>query len=1091
MIGRKDDEFMIKANMYKIYSIPNGDLEKKEFTEEELLEREITLSENNLIRKYLIFKDIKRGNMHLDNIIKVALPDDKENNKALEMLNNGITFMGKKFIPLVSSPSMMKKEGEDDYYEEDFKCEYLFIAEEDKKFIEIFEDITSLSKLTVKRANKEKIAINKDVVARLSLNTSSSYEIKYSPNIVILPSTTYTYVSNYCYFKDQDYSKLEYIGEHEKEFEFQDGCGLMSFKMAEIIQKNIGVNYHIDWAGIRLDKGLAVKGLLVKVDFNSYFKEMYKEDIQNVFEKREDGFYTLDLWENMVNISNADIIINTNMAKWARWWDSEEELYKELKKEKYDKYRYVLTNLYVTKFNKKQPKEYSRTNYQLISNLALTPKELEELSQETFDMYKKVLSMDINYVNLLLGDIVSEESLELNALDKTHYLLQSTEDALTIPPIRKTIINMINKKIRELAEGKFYVKGNYKVASTCPITFMDWIMTRKFSNNGLKENEFYIPKETGKRVMSRNPLNSFSEIHKFTIAKNKLLEKYCGDLTSEIIFFNQKDNRAMLNSGEDFDTDTNFVIENEIIYNSVVLAEDGYNFLNTEDNKKAIEMPYTKENEYYCVLKASGNAIGSIANIGMRICTIATEIGYYFPKNDDSYGYKELREMFFISKREWFEENITEIKEFQGIGGRIDDIKDMLKNFKYTLNQEEVYDLEWELDNLNREYSKKSWEVDRIKKKYFKQALEEKINKNELIPIETLEEHKIKDILIKQFYKYKKQSYLALQLQMIAIDMPKTLKEVDKGLIKVLMKEINEKENPIFRKYTTKYDDRKDKNGREKRYSNTHSVLNLHAKKIAKTLMQEWYKKNEDIKKYAKSDRVGCVHTILNNAKVTEYTTEVTNLVKAIFNSWSNNAERIRSTWKDNISKRNEELKKNNLQTSQSIIVLTEKYEIDTMATALLHMSRSKNSAIRTKFIIDCCFNVVQSLLDTYFNDIYAYKEDLDGEYNWMFKNYKKIKTVRKEQDMQAIENKQNEITIGEIILIKFRPIDMGSKFIVSKNEDKFYINDEMIYNNKVKGMKKCTYDLLVDLLSDKTELEVSLKDIEIKTTYISASIIC
>lgn len=160
------------------------------------------------------------------------------------------------------------------------------------------------------------------------------------------------------------------------------------------------------------------------------------------------------------------------------------------------------------------------------------------------------------------------------------------------------------------------------------------------------------------------------------------------------------------------------------------------------------------------------------------------------------------------------------------------------------------------------------------------------------------------------------------------------------------------------------------------------------------------------------------------------------------------------------------------------------------MATALLYMSKSTNSAIRTKFMIDCCFNIVQALLDMYYNDIYGYKEDSDGEYRWMFKNYKKIKTVRREIDLQAIENKQNELRLGEIILIKFRPIELN-KTIIYKKENEFYINEEKIFNNKVKGCKKVTYDLLNDFLKDKTELEVSLKDIETKSTYISAYISC
>lgn len=863
----------------------------------------------------------------------------------------------------------------------------------------------------------------------------------------------------------------------------------MSINLADKIKEQLNADYPIDWVGVRLDMGLAVKGLLVKVDFNKYFEEKYVQDTP-CFQKRKDGFYTLDCWNNWVNISKADMIINTSMAKWAKWWNNQDEIKNELKNKKYNAYKYVLTNLYITKFNKKHPKEYSRTNYQLISNLALTPKELELLSNETYDMYQKVLSLNVNYVNLLLGDIVQEESEELNALDKAHYLLQSSEETLTIPAVTKIIINMVNKKIRELAEGKFYIKGNYKVASTCPITFMDWIMTRKFSNNGLKENEFYIPKEKGNRVMSRNPLNSFSEIHKFTIASNALLEEYCGDLTSEIIFFNQKDNRAELNSGEDFDTDCNLVIDSEIIYNAVVSAENGYNFLNTQNNKDAVKMQYTKENEYYCVLKAAGNQIGSISNIGMKICTLATEIGYYNSTQDISFGYEELKQGYFKTNEKWLKENIKEIKEYEGIGKTIDSLEEQIHEFKYMMTEEEVFNIEEQLETLVDRYSVLNYDIEKQKKEYFKKALEEKLNKGDLIPLETLGEEKIRRILIKQFYKYKTQSYLALQLQMVAIDVPKTLKEVDKNLIKSLKKGISEKKNPNFRKYTTKYKDRRDKYGREKYFSNTHSVLNLHAKRIAKTLMQDWYNINEDIKNYSKSDRVSAIYNILSMAKETEKTEETKNLVKAVFNRWSSEAERIRSDWKDNKLKKNEELKKNNLHTSYSIITLTEKYGIDTMSTALLYMSKSTNSAIRTKFMIDCCFNIIQDLLDTYYNDTYAYKEYSQGEYHWMFKNYKKIESIRRHIDIQATENINSAARLGEIILIKFRPINVEEDFVINKAENKFYINNEMIFNNKVAGGKgKKTYDLLGELLKDKDKLDAKLKDMKIKETYISAYI--
>lgn len=1075
---------MKKQTMYKIYKIANGDLTKEDFTEQELTERTISLAENNLIRKYLIYKGLDRKEQLLHNIIKVALPYDKkdtEMEKPLEVLNKGITFMKKEFVPLVSSPSMMKKEGKDDYYAENYKCEYLFIAKEDSEFISIFEDITSLGKLTEKRSIKEEMSINKDVIARLSLQTSSTYEIEYKPNVVILPTTTYTYISDYCYFKDKDYSKLVYEKDKEETHEFQDGCGLMSYRMAGIIKRSLDIDYTVDFAIIRQDI-TATKGLVVKVDFNKYFEDTYEKDIPNIFEKREDGFYTLDYFDKMVNISKADLIITTNMAKWAKWWDSQEQIAEELKKEKYDEYRDILTNLYVSKINKKQPKEYSRTNYQVISNLNLTPLELETLSQETYDMYEKVIDEDINTIRLMLGDISNDDKEELEAMDKLHYLLQSTEEAIKIPCVQKMIIGMVKKKIAELQEGKFFVKGNYKYASTCPITFMDWIMTRKFSDNGLGVNEFYIPQETGKRVMARSPLNSFSEIHKFIIAKNDLLDKYVGKLTSELIFFNQKDNRLALNSGEDTDGDSNLVMQSDIIYNSVIDPEDGYNFLNLQDKKDdAVKLPYTKENEYYSVVMAAGNQIGSISNLGIKICTQATELGYKYSKTGNVFSYKYLRETYDEAKKQFYSDNIWEIKALENVEIQLSDKYRIITEFKYMLNQEDLDDIEFDIRNLEIEEYQYECAIRKKKYEYFTATMEEKVLKGEFIPVENLEEQEIKNVITKQFYENKRLSYWALELQMISIDSPKTLKKVDSDTKKLLKESLVEEFNPNFLKYTTKYEDR------SRAYSRTHSVLNLHSNRIVNTLFEKYYKEKE---KLSKGDRVTVLHNILANIVPTKDTEIILEIIKNIFEKWRSSAEEIRIKFKDNIPKMSDELKKNNLDASKSIIELTDKYGISTTASALLLASKSSKSDTRSKFIIDCCFNIVQAILDTYYTDITSYIEDPNGIYHYKFKNYSKIKAQRKKQDMQLLENLQNEIRLAETILIKFRPVDLD-KAVITRFNGEFFINNEKIFNNKVTGAKRNTYDLLEDYMKDNDKLEVNLKNIEIKPTYISAYIVC
>ena len=158
----------------------------KRFVIKDLAKKEnIVLDESILLRLYCTFKGIElKEEQELENIIKIMLPEDEA--EALEILLNGLKVEDKLFLPLVTSPSLQKK----DDSEENAKCEYLFILEEDKEFVELYEKLISLGKLD--KLKGKNICINKDVTSRLALSTSSANKIDFTPNIVILPEVNYT-----------------------------------------------------------------------------------------------------------------------------------------------------------------------------------------------------------------------------------------------------------------------------------------------------------------------------------------------------------------------------------------------------------------------------------------------------------------------------------------------------------------------------------------------------------------------------------------------------------------------------------------------------------------------------------------------------------------------------------------------------------------------------------------------------------------------------------------------------------------------------------------------------------------------------------
>ena len=232
-----------------------------------LEEKIISLGENDLFRIYAIWKNTKLGNAELiENIIKVQLPNDIE--EAKKILLNGLEYNGKTYISLLTTPSLMKHQDT----QLDYKCEYFFVVEEEKAFIDILEDVASLGK--IKDKYNTQLCINKDIISRLGLLASTGDSV-YIPNLkkAVLPEMTYTYIANYLQFAEKENGDIDLenlrLEEHkdlEVEHNFADVCGFMFPSLAEEIQKKLHKDYNIDFAIIR-ELGTATKGLIVKFNW--------------------------------------------------------------------------------------------------------------------------------------------------------------------------------------------------------------------------------------------------------------------------------------------------------------------------------------------------------------------------------------------------------------------------------------------------------------------------------------------------------------------------------------------------------------------------------------------------------------------------------------------------------------------------------------------------------------------------------------------------------------------------------------------------------------------------------------------------------
>ncbi len=576
---------------------------------------EVAITDNVFLTAYARWNGAEVGT----DIIKGMLSVNEE--KALQICNNGIVIDNIKYQAYTATPSMQKKEEE----EHGEKCEMFFIREDKREFIPYFEDLISLG--TIKQFDNKEICINKKVTSRIALAMSSTRKIDFIPRIAVVPNKEYELLEDVIWYTSENGKLVEHTEDNKAiTTTLHDGFGLMNQTCADAIKSSLNINY-VDFAVIRF-YGLAVKGLCLRFDWVDYLEKYC-----------DNKYFVKDVWGNDVDLRNVDLILTESQCK---WWENfkGDEFYTKLNECEDD----LIKCLYVTKVNKKKTKEYSLTNYQLISNLSLDLDDLIELSKDTAKLYKCVIDGDLASIKYFLKEFENED-VEYCPQQKVDYLLNSNYDFIKSAVVKETLHKAILKSVALMSSGKFYVKGNYKLMIPNPFLLIDNLLN--IDRITLNKNEFFVPKNNNKHfTISRNPLASPWEIKNIETVDNELFNKYFGKYTDEIVFFNNIDYTHCQLSSADYDGDGVLCVENEIIYNNVISDERKFLHITEGEQKKLI---YNEENKFKALIKSSGNLIGSLAINGAKISNTCL---YGTKKNKINAFYSNRDKLLYLTELE-------------------------------------------------------------------------------------------------------------------------------------------------------------------------------------------------------------------------------------------------------------------------------------------------------------------------------------------------------------------------------------------------------------------------------------------------------
>lgn len=587
--------------------------------------KDIVINENPFL--LMMFKGLNQNIDEVEKIdwmIKVQFNNKQE---ALNLKDLPLTVEGQIYYFWLSSPSDMKN------------LKSLYIREDVVGIVKQYESIVSCGWLD-SLENKIGVNVNKDVTARLSLFLSSSYHTDIKPNYLVLPEVEYKTIQGIRTFENGEFVVKE---DYEHSSVFADGCGIASRKLMRRVSKELQLGYEPCFIGVRSIK-LALKGLLVSLDFIKYFNDVYKGDTDTL-RKVNGQFEAKDMWGNWIKIDYNTIILNPSQCKWAS-----KITLKEYEDKRPEELVDIMDALFITKTSKKEPADMKKTSYQLLCQLGLNAQDYNELTKETYNLLSGVIAGKKEYVFKFLGaisndieeidgeDIEEVDSEECELAERLNYLLQIDFDRFyKLPWIKRTLANMVERSVKELCSGKFFVKGDFKTIVNAPLGILNYAMNREINDN-LKANEFWCNTEVKEVLACRFPIASFSEVGAMNFIEDSLYSKYCGHWSKELCIFNAKDIRAKILSGADFDTDTIFTSSNHLLINSIIAPKNGLHFIGTEESKGNLgEVAYNWNTRTYANTAYMGNIIGEVAILNACISNQAQDLGVFVDGKNVTY----------------------------------------------------------------------------------------------------------------------------------------------------------------------------------------------------------------------------------------------------------------------------------------------------------------------------------------------------------------------------------------------------------------------------------------------------------------------
>ena len=358
-----------------------------------------------------------------------------------------------------------------------------------------------------------------------------------------------------------------------------------------------------------------VKGMVFTVPFVQFAEEVAHT------------YMITDAWGDKRDIRDADVILTTSMLKLWDSYDGFEDYYENCMKNEYD--------FCIAKSSPRELRNVHTTNYQYLQDFTFTDEQINDLVSPTVTKIKECLGLDWKKLILYMCGAGLDEKNVLS-MDPMCKSIMANPELINDPYVRSKVSRMIQKRINSAKIGVLDVAGDYAILGNDPYSLLQHIFGMEITGlmkAGECYHKYWTDKNVDEIVLFRAPMTSHENVQKLKVVASDEMKKWYGYIKT-CCLINSWDTTAMRLNGADYDSDTVFSTNNEVLLNTFEYKDT----LMCIQSKMPKKVP-TEDDFIISDINGFGDSIGSVTNRGTNMISLREK----FDKNSEEYARLQYR----------------------------------------------------------------------------------------------------------------------------------------------------------------------------------------------------------------------------------------------------------------------------------------------------------------------------------------------------------------------------------------------------------------------------------------------------------------